>query len=426
MGQGESFDVIVIGAGPAGVSSAVFLAARGYRILLLDQARFPRDKVCGEFISPAADRILDELGILSAIESLSPVRLQGISISAYENESFSVDYPAFPGTGQSMSSLSVLRTVLDKLLLDRAREKGVRIMEGFKVTNFIFDQGQVTGVEGWDEEKVSFRFNSRVVVDAGGRNAVSLRKLNLIKKDSGNGKIALAAHWSGVNLPQNYCFMHISPPGYTGISSVGKEMANVVLVVDRGLIKGVSDKKEFYAQAVLKNRSRAKLLKNGVVAQKVRAVDSLAYSVRPPECGGLVLVGDAMGFIDPFTGEGIYLSLRSSQIAAGVIDDAFGNNDFSRNHLSVYERNRAKEFNKKFLLSRILQGFIYNRALCGWLVGTLSADPSLAETLVGVIGDYIPADRVVTPGYLFKLLKKSFDWQVSQPSSSKKASQTIP
>ena len=186
MGQGESFDVIVIGAGPAGVSSAVFLAARGYRILLLDQARFPRDKVCGEFISPAAARILDELGILSAIEALSPVRLQGISISAYENESFSVDYPAFPGTGQSMSSLSVPRTVLDKLLLDRAREKGVRIMEGFKVTNFIFDQGQVTGVDGWDEEKVSFRFNSRVVVDAGGRNAVSLRKLNLIKKDSGN------------------------------------------------------------------------------------------------------------------------------------------------------------------------------------------------------------------------------------------------
>lgn len=390
-------DVVVIGAGPAGAASALFLHHAGHRVLLLDQSGFPRDKVCGEFISPAADFILDELGILPAIEALSPVRLKGITISAYEENEISIDYPPT----DRMDSLSIPRVTLDNLLLGQARVAGVDIRLHHKVDDLLFEEGSVVGVTGFDDQKARFEFRARVVVDAGGRNCISLRRLDL--KSPGNNKIALAAHWQGVHLPRAQCYMHISPPGYTGISQVGKDLANVVLVVDRADLKG-EDLQDFYMQAVLKNKKRKVLLDGGAPVERPRTVESLAYSVKPVPCAGLALVGDAMGFIDPFTGEGIYLALESARIAARVIHKALGQDGFTIDRLRHYERLRSTEFDKKFQLSRILQVLIYRPHMCNWVIKVLSKNPSLAETLLGVIGDYIPARKVVSMRFLMKLL----------------------
>jgi menaquinone-9 beta-reductase len=266
----------------------------------------------------------------------------------------------------------------------------------------------VTGVRGRGDSKTPFEFRASVVVDAGGRNGISLRRFDLKKKSQGSSKIALAAHWTVPHPPENYCAMHISHPGYTGIAPTGENQVNVVLVVDKTSLQGEKDLHEFYVRTVLKNPLRRKLLDKGEVAEKVRSVDSLGFSVRPPQIGGLVLVGDASGFIDPFTGEGIYLSLRSAQIAAEVISACFKRKNFSRNALAVYERRRKKEFNKKFLLSKILQYLIYNPPLCNRVIQTLANNPDQAATLVGVIGDYIPAEKVVSFTFLGRLLAGAF------------------
>ena len=142
--------------------------------------------------------------------------------------------------------------------------------------------------------------------------------------------------------------------------------------------------------------------------EPVRSVESLAFSVRPIPCGGLILVGDAMGFIDPFTGEGIYLSLRSSQIAGEVIHAGFQSSNFSRKSLSVYEAKRKEEFGGKFMLSRVLQGLIYNRPFCNWIMKSLSTNQALAETLAGVIGDILPAKKVVSVEFLYQLVVGAF------------------
>lgn len=399
----KCFDVIIIGAGPAGTATALFLRKMGYQVVLLDQAKFPRDKVCGEFISPAADAILDELGILPSIEAQSPLRLDGVYISAYGNSELYVDYPPMTDRPGPPTSLSLRRLVLDHLMLEETRKAGVEIREQHKVRDFIFQNGDVTGVTGWDAQKIPFSLGARLVVDAGGRNCVSIRRLNLKRHPKSSGKMAIAAHWQGVRLPKHYCYMHVSRPGYTGIAPVAEDVANVVLVVDSHLLKG-RELRDFYIKTVLGNPQRQELLEGGELAEKPRSVDSLAYSVKSPSCGGLVLVGDAMGFIDPFTGEGIYLSLRSAQMAAGTIDAAFKKSDFSRDHLAGYEKIRIAEFHKKFLLSKILQKLIYNPPLCRWVVKTLSRNPSLAKLLVGVMGDYFPAETVVSMKYLMRLI----------------------
>ena len=192
---------------------------------------------------------------LEAIESLDPLRLKGVMVSAYEQSVFQADYPPASEAGRQMTSLSVERMVLDHLMLDRVRQSSVEVKEGFKVTDFLFDNGQVCGVSGHDESKTEFQLKARIVVDAGGRNSISLRRLNL-KSDSGrNGKIAFAAHWEGVRLPENYCYMHISRPGYTGIAPTGEGRVNVVLVADRKC-PSASGVDAFYRQTVLGNSLR--------------------------------------------------------------------------------------------------------------------------------------------------------------------------
>jgi len=408
----KTFDIIVIGGGPAGCAMALDLNCRGYDVALCDQAKFPRDKVCGEFISPGADPILDKLGVLASIEALAPKRLKGVAISSYESAELEIDYPASTETGSRPSSLSVPRYQLDALFLKQVQSTGVKVFEQHKVTDFIFDNGCVAGVRGWDENRTSFSLKAKLVVDAGGRNAVSLKKFSLKQEPKGNGKIAFSAHWQGVRLPDDYCYMHVSRPGYTGISSVGNGRANVVLVVDRSALDGergervekVAKPEMFYHHVLMKNCRRREMLQDAEQVEAVRSVESLAFAVKPVSCSGLVLVGDAMGFIDPFTGEGIYLSLRSSQIAAEVIHGGFQSSNFSRNALSVYDKRRQEEFGGKFLLSRVLQWLIYNQPFCNGVVKRLSTNRILAETLAGVIGDILPAKKVVSMKFLLRLL----------------------
>ena len=259
---------------------------------------------------------------------------------------------------------------------------------------------------GRDEAGNTFEARAKVVIEAGGRNCLSIRRFKLKKNTKPGGRIALAAHWTGVSAVRDYCYMHVSKPGYTGMAPTGEGEANIVLVVDKECLKGETPH-DFYVRTVLKNPLRRNLLEGGAVQEKVRTVDSLEYSVRSLKVGGLVLVGDATGFIDPFTGEGIYLSLRSAQIAAGVLQGAFATDDFSRRRLARYDALRHREFDRKYLLSRILQVLIYRPSLCNRVVRTLQQNPEMARTLVGVIGDYIPAGRVVSLPFLFELLARS-------------------
>ena len=396
-------DVIIIGGGPAGCATALGLNRLGYRVVLCDQAKFPRDKVCGEFISPAADPILKRLGVLDRIEALSPKRLKGVAISSYEGEEIVIDYPQLPGMDARPTSLSVPRYELDVNFMEQVKQVGVEVREQHKVAEFLFADGNVTGVRGWDENKTSFTIKAPLVIDAGGRNALSLRKLGLKKKSVGNSKIAMAAHWQGAQIADDYCYMHVSRPGYTGISSVGRDRANVVLVVNHQSMNGEKPDK-FYLDAVMRNCHRRKILQDAECIESVLSIESLAFSVKPVPCGGLLLVGDATGFIDPFTGEGIYLSLRSSEIAVEVANQAFEKSDWSNELLKDYEVRRRREFDKKFLLSRIFQKLIYSRFFCDQVIEALQRKRALAETLVGVIGDLLPAQRAVSFKFLLRLL----------------------
>ncbi|MFQ5483618.1 MAG: NAD(P)/FAD-dependent oxidoreductase, partial [Nitrospinaceae bacterium] len=392
-------DAVVIGAGPAGCAAALFLAQKGYQPLVLDQAKFPRDKVCGEFISPAADDLLDDLGLLARIEAQNPRRLHGVALSAYGDQEVFLDYPPRPDRPGPVTSLSLPRFWFDRLLVDRVREAGLEVLEERRVTGLMVQDGRVVGVQGWDASRTPFTLRARVVLDAGGRQSVAIRQFHLRRRAGGKSRVALAAHWRGGPPLRDYCYMHVSPPGYTGTASVHQGGVNVVLVVDPGVIRG-QDLNAVYRRIVLAEPRRRALLAGARPVESVRSVDSLAFSVAPAPVGGLLLAGDAMGFLDPFTGEGIYLSLRSAQVAAAAVDEGLQQGGVSRRGVQLYEQARHREFGARFRLSRILQRIIYSKRLCRQVMATLARHPSLAAPLIGAIGDYLPAEAVVRPGYL--------------------------
>ena len=142
-------DVVVVGAGPAGTATAILLAERGHDVILLDRARFPRDKVCGEYLSPEGSRILDRLGVLKAVEARGARPLRGMRIVAPDGTALVGDYPrAGPWRGYRDHALAVPRRMLDAELVRRARELPVTVREGFRVTDLVTDGARVTGVEG--------------------------------------------------------------------------------------------------------------------------------------------------------------------------------------------------------------------------------------------------------------------------------------
>src|SRR5512146_2005721 len=139
-------EVLIVGGGPAGSSAAVALARAGVDVLIVDRARFPRDKPCAEYLSPEASRILDAMGVLDHVEQSGAAALIGVRVRAPNGSVIAGDFIAEHGyRGYRDRGLSVRREVLDAMLLDCARAAGARVLEGTRVVDAVLDGGRVRG-----------------------------------------------------------------------------------------------------------------------------------------------------------------------------------------------------------------------------------------------------------------------------------------
>src|SRR5213076_1074767 len=138
-------DVAVVGAGPAGAATAILLAQRGWSTVLLDKARFPRPKICGEYLSPESSRLLDRLGVLKDVDAAGARPIRGMRIVAPDGTALVGRYPTDgPWRGYRDHALAIPREVFDRVLLDRARALPVDVRERHRVTGLRIDGGRVT------------------------------------------------------------------------------------------------------------------------------------------------------------------------------------------------------------------------------------------------------------------------------------------
>ncbi|HYY57296.1 MAG TPA: NAD(P)/FAD-dependent oxidoreductase [Pyrinomonadaceae bacterium] len=361
----NSYDAIVVGGGPSGTSAAIHLAASGARVLLAEQKRFPRAKLCGEFISPEC---LDHFKRLGVLESMTGAG--GTSLSEtlfYSRRGASVSVPsAWFGGGQSLA-LGLSRAEMDERLMRRAREAGVVVLQEARATSLLTEEGRVCGVRlkvAGDDEAREYR--SRVAIDATGRARALARHVEAKGSDGikGEGKrraplVAFKAHLEGARVNPLHCEIYFYRGGYGGLSSVEGGLSNLCFIVSSGDARSYNGDAEKMVREIVATNSRAAL----TLAPPARAASEwLAVALdgfgrrEVVPAYGLLAVGDAASFIDPFTGSGMLMALESGALAAEAVTRwlELGGEPFdalARDYRAIY----AERFSRRLRVCTVLR-----------------------------------------------------------------------
>lgn len=407
MAENLDAEVIVVGGGPAGAATAWSLARDGIDVLVLDRARFPRDKICAEYLSPEASRILADMGVLDEIERSNPAQLAGMRVRAPNGLIADGEFASSHGFRAFRDrGLAMRRTVLDEIILRGARNVGARVEEEAHVTDIYRNGSQrVEGVIVRDTTGKQRTLRARFVIGADGLRSVIARRLGLVKTSRfWPRRIALVAHYQNVQGVGDMGEMHVDYDGYFGVVDVGGLM-NVAVVVPLSRANKIADKTEFFEQWIAARPHLAERFAGAERITPVRATGPFATSSRRAWAPGAALVGDAADFFDPFTGEGIYAALRGGELVAPYIAEAlFYQYDADESRiLAGYDRARAREFGGKWKLERIVSLAIRYPWLLNNAAKVLSKRKDLADLLVGVAGDFIPPRLVLSPRFLFTL-----------------------
>jgi geranylgeranyl reductase family protein len=399
--------VVIVGGGPAGSSSAYFLAKAGIDVLLLDRAKFPRDKPCSEYLSPQASRVLDAMGALEQIENSGAAQLTGMRVHAPNGATIHGEFGTVRGfRGYRDRGLAVRRTILDEILVNQARAAGARVEESARVTDVVRDStkrvaGVITIANG-----VTRSINANLVIGADGLRSVVGRRLGLIRASRWPRRIALVTHFRNVRGVGAYGEMHVDHEGYLGFADVGNGLTNVAVVVPVSRAAEVAlDRTEFLESWIAERPRIAEHFSAAERMDAVRATGPFASAARRAYAPGAALIGDAADFFDPFTGEGIYAALRGGELLAEFAGDAI--DDIARGHddaLKEYDRARRAEFSGKWKVEKVVGAAVAFPALMNRAANILSRRRDMADTLIGVVGDFVPAREVLSPGYLLRLM----------------------
>jgi flavin-dependent dehydrogenase len=322
----NDYEVIIIGGGPAGSSAAAHLAARGVRVVLLEKSRMPRQKLCGEFITPECFPTLNRLGVMDMILLAGAQKITQLSLIGSSGKR--VEAPLSEISDKS-SALSLSRARFDEVLFNAARRSGAVCLESHAVKRCLYEDGRATGVEAMSiADGRTVTFYAPLVVDASGRNSRAMvGKHERTAGKRGSRLFAMKAHLKGVEGLASRVELYFFPGGYGGLSSIEDGLVNLCFITDETKLGAMGgNAASVMRQTVLRNPLANERLSGAKPVCKWVSAGPLVFGRRGLAQSGVIAIGDASGMIDPFTGTGIQIALRTGELAAAAIIEAMGSN----------------------------------------------------------------------------------------------------
>ena len=335
----NTYDIIIVGAGPAGSAASLYASKHGLKILLVDKESFPRDKICGDALSGKSVAVLRELNLLEKTQNLPGAHIQSIVFSSPDHTSFRLDL-----TKTSIKNIPkgfvIRRKNFDAFLFNEAKRRVTTTLENFTVTDLILEDGYVRGIKGNEKgNNEELYFHSNLVFGADGYKSIIARKCDLYEHDPRHWVVALRCYYKNVADLTDQIELHYVDeviPGYFWIFPLEEDYANVGIGILHEYKKRKNvDLKKSLEETIASEYFRDRF-KNAEPLEKPMGWNLPVGSIRRKSYGdGFLLLGDAAGLIDPFTGEGIGNAMYSAKFAVQTAVGAIKSNNFNVRNLEL-------------------------------------------------------------------------------------------
>ena len=361
------FDVIIVGGGLAGLTSAIHLSKREKQVLLIEKNEYPKHKVCGEYISNEVLPYLNSLGIDPISEGAK--KITKVHISTIKSNLIKGELP-LGGFGMS-------RYFLDDLLVKKARLNGVQILKD-NVDSINFKKESFTIVT-----KSSGVFQSKITIGAFGKRSSLDQKMNrkFIKKKS--PYLAIKIHVKGL-FPENLVALHNFKGGYCGVSKVENNAINVCYITEYRSFKKHKNITDFQEQVVFKNEHLKKIFEESTpVFEKPLTISQVSFQTKNPVENHIIMCGDTAGMIHPLCGNGMGMAISSARLASMRILQFLNGEIKTRENLEKqYFRDWNKEFKIRLKTGHFIAWLFRNQTISQIAYSILKRTPSLLPKMI--------------------------------------------
>ena len=361
------FDVIIVGGGLAGLTSAIHLSKREKQVLLIEKNEYPKHKVCGEYISNEVLPYLNSLGVDPISEGAK--KITKVHISTIKSNLIKGELP-LGGFGMS-------RYFLDNLLVKKALLNGVQILKD-NVDSINFKKESFTIVT-----KSSGVFQSKITIGAFGKRSSLDQKMNrkFIKKKS--PYLAIKIHVKGL-FPENLVALHNFKGGYCGVSKVENNAINICYITEYRSFKKHKNITDFQEQVVFKNEHLKKIFKESTpVFEKPLTISQVSFQTKNPVENHIIMCGDTAGMIHPLCGNGMGMAISSARLASMRILQFLNGEIKTRENLEKqYFRDWNKEFKIRLKTGHFIAWLFRNQTISQIAYSILKRTPSLLPKMI--------------------------------------------